>query len=71
MAAVTLDTVRSSECLLFECVAGSRAYGTDLPESDLDLRGVFIVPRAVLFGLGQVDQVSDEILAVCRDRQWC
>lgn len=60
MAAVTLDTVRSPECLLFECVAGSRAYGTDTPESDLDLRGIFVMPRASFFGLDRVEQVSDD-----------
>lgn len=56
---ITLDTARSPECLLFECVTGSRAYGTDTPESDLDLRGVFIQPRTRFFGLSGVDQVSD------------
>ena len=59
MAAVTLDTCRSPGCLLFECVTGSRAYGTDTPESDLDLRGIFVSPREVFFGLRQVEQVSD------------
>ncbi|MCB1091883.1 MAG: nucleotidyltransferase domain-containing protein, partial [Verrucomicrobiae bacterium] len=50
----------SPECLLLECVTGSRAYGTDTPESDLDLRGVFVTPRRAFFGLGSPDQVSDE-----------
>ena len=57
---ITLATARSPECCLFECVTGSRAYGTDTPESDLDLRGVFILPREAFFGLGAVDQVSDD-----------
>lgn len=46
--------------LIFEVVAGSRAYGTDTPESDLDLRGVFMLPRSDFLGLATpVPQVSD------------
>lgn len=32
---------------IFDCVAGSRAYGLDTPESDTDLRGVFLVPESI------------------------
>jgi predicted nucleotidyltransferase len=32
--------------LLFECVSGSRAYGTATADSDEDLRGVFALPAA-------------------------
>lgn len=60
MRTLTLETARSPECLLFECVTGSRAYGTDTPSSDTDLRGVFVSPRDCFFGLQQVDQLSDE-----------
>lgn len=56
---IDLTTARSPECLLFECVTGSRAYGTETPESDNDLRGVFIAPRRAFFGLDTPEQVSD------------
>ncbi|MBL8301108.1 MAG: nucleotidyltransferase domain-containing protein [Rhodanobacteraceae bacterium] len=36
----------SSERILFECVAGSRAYGTASADSDEDIRGIFALPRA-------------------------
>lgn len=58
--ALSLRQVRSPDLLLFECVTGSRAHGTDTPESDVDLRGVFISPRSLFFGSGAPDQVSDE-----------
>ena len=29
--------------ILFEAISGSRAYGTSLPTSDTDIRGVFII----------------------------
>ncbi|MEM7600870.1 MAG: nucleotidyltransferase domain-containing protein [Verrucomicrobiota bacterium] len=54
-----LEQARTPECLLFECVTGSRAYGTDTPESDTDLRGVFVMPRSQFFGLGRIEQISD------------
>ena len=56
----SLDRVRQPDLLLFESVAGSRAYGTDLAGSDEDLRGVFVAPQAFVLGLDQIDQVSDE-----------
>src|SRR5579859_4931037 len=34
----------SRECVLFTCLAGSRAYGTHTHESDEDIRGVYAVP---------------------------
>jgi len=56
---MTLEEARDSRALLFECVAGSRAYGTSHANSDTDLRGVFVMPRPILFGLSSVEQVSD------------
>lgn len=38
---------------IFLTLAGSKAYGTDSPESDTDVRGVCIVPdRSYYFGIG-------------------
>ncbi|MAS96389.1 MAG: nucleotidyltransferase [Verrucomicrobiales bacterium] len=60
MTSLTLAEARSEECLLFECITGSRAYGTNTPESDTDLRGVFVMPRRQFYGTGRIEQVSDE-----------
>lgn len=56
----TLQRVRQPDQLIFECVAGSKAYGTDLAGSDEDLRGVFIAPPSFIAGLDHIEQVSDE-----------
>lgn len=56
----TLDRVRQPDLLLFDAVAGSKAYGTDLPGSDEDRRGVFVAPTSFIFGLDTIEQVSDE-----------
>ena len=62
MPPFTLNYARDPAQCLFECVTGSRAYGTDTPESDTDIRGIFVLPRERLFGLprSQVEQVSDD-----------
>jgi uncharacterized protein len=50
-----------SRTILFECLAGSRAYGTNTEASDEDIRGVFAVPVAEYLSLQRApDQVSDE-----------
>jgi len=46
---------------IFEVVAGSHAYGTSTPESDRDLRGIFVMPPEHFLSLhNPVQQVSDE-----------
>ncbi len=47
--------------ILFECIAGSRAYGTANANSDQEARGIFAVPAREYLNLARpVDQVSDE-----------
>ena len=56
----TLERVRKPDLLLFDAVAGSHAYGTAGAGSDQDRRGVFVAPRAFVFGLNRLEQVADE-----------
>ena len=39
---MTIADLRQQNLILFEAVSGSRAYGTNLPHSDTDLKGVFM-----------------------------
>jgi hypothetical protein len=57
---MTIADLRRQNLILFEAVIGSRAYGTDLPHSDTDLKGVFILPKTDFFGLDYVPQVANE-----------
>ncbi len=57
---MTIADIKKENCLLFECISGSRAYGTDLPSSDTDIKGVFVLPQKQFYGLDYVEQVSSE-----------
>lgn len=48
------------EYLLLECISGSKAYNLQLPTSDTDVKGVFILPPSELYGMTYTPQVSNE-----------
>ena len=56
---MTIKDLKEQGLILFEAISGSRAYGTSLPTSDTDIRGVFIMPEDGILGNGYVEQVSD------------
>lgn len=64
--------------VLMRCVSGSHAYGMDTPESDIDIRGVFVPERVYLLGctkhVEQVEAKPDTVMyalqkymALCRN----
>jgi hypothetical protein len=57
---MTLEELQNSGYILFESVSGSRAYGLHTPASDLDLRGVFVLPKEKYYGLDYISQVNNE-----------
>lgn len=59
---LTLNDLREQGLILFETLSGSHAYGTALPTSDRDIRGVFILPEERILGLGVMyrEQVNDD-----------
>ena len=56
----TLSKIREPQYLLLEAISGSHAYGTQTPDSDLDLKGVFVAPDSFHAGMEEVTQVADE-----------
>jgi len=61
MRKYTIDILKKENLIIFEAIMGSRAYGTSLPTSDTDIRGVFIQPEEDILGFGYVDQVADKL----------
>ena len=51
-----MDTKETQQYLILKCYGGSIAYGTNTPESDVDVRGIFIPPKDYWLGLKRVDQ---------------
>lgn len=51
-------TVNLATDMILLCRAGSRVYGTNTDESDLDVKGVLIPPKQYLLGLQKFDQMA-------------
>ncbi|MEL6970575.1 MAG: nucleotidyltransferase domain-containing protein [Bacteroidota bacterium] len=56
---MTITDLKAQNLILFECISGSKAYGLDLPHSDTDIKGVFIIPEDHLYGSRYVAQVAN------------
>ena len=56
----TIQELRDRKLIIFEAISGSNAYGTNTPESDTDIRGVFVQPLQDVLQYGFIEQVSDE-----------
>lgn len=42
---MTVNEIKEKNLIVMECIAGSHLYGTNTPESDVDIRGIFMVPN--------------------------
>lgn len=55
----TIEELKNSGSIIFECISGSKAYGLATPTSDTDIRGVFILPKEQFYALEYVSQIND------------
>lgn len=56
---LTIKDLHQQDLLLFEAISGSHAYGLSLPTSDVDIKGVYVLPKHQFYGLDYVPQVND------------
>jgi hypothetical protein len=56
---MTISDLKNSDLIILECISGSKAYGLDTPESDTDIKGVFLLARNEFYGLDYTPQVSN------------
>ena len=46
---------------IFEVLSGSHAHGTNTPASDLDIKGIFMLPPEVFLSLNKIsEETSDD-----------
>jgi hypothetical protein len=57
---LTLEELKTSGHIIFECIGGSRAYGLETETSDTDIRGVFILPKSQFYSLDYIGQINNE-----------
>ena len=57
---MTIELLHEQKLVVFECISGSRSYGLDLPGSDTDIKGIYILPKTQYYGLEYVEQISNE-----------
>ncbi|KAB2879736.1 nucleotidyltransferase [bacterium] len=53
------DTFIPDSNVVLHAISGSRAYGLSTPQSDTDIKGVFILPKKEFYGLEYVEQVNN------------
>ncbi len=56
----TIEELKASGNIIFECISGSRAYGLATASSDTDIRGVFILPKEMYYSLEYVGQINND-----------
>ncbi len=54
-----LEYIRKNNLIIFDVIYGSNAYGTNRPDSDIDKRGVYVMPDSLLFSIESVEGYKD------------
>ncbi len=62
---MTPAELKSKNCLLLESISGSHAYGTNIHSSDIDIKGVYILPPDDFFRIEYPEQINDDGNNVC------
>jgi predicted nucleotidyltransferase len=55
-----LQDLKDNNLIILECISGSRAYGLETKDSDTDIKGVFVLPKEIYYGLDYITQISNE-----------
>jgi hypothetical protein len=55
----TLEYIKKNDLILFDCIGGSHAYGTNIETSDVDTRGVYIAELNDVLSNNYPDQIND------------
>jgi hypothetical protein len=56
---MNIDDLKNHNLIILECISGSRAYGLETKDSDTDIKGIFVLPKADFYGMDYIPQVSN------------
>ncbi len=56
---MTIDELKEKNLIILECLSGSRAYGLHTPQSDTDIKGVFILPQEQYYSWKYIPQINN------------
>jgi predicted nucleotidyltransferase len=51
--------LKENNLILFEAICGSQAYGTATPESDIDRKFIYVLPKEDIYGLNYIQQIDE------------
>lgn len=57
---MTIKDIKERDCLLLECISGSRAYGLNTETSDTDIKGIYYMPKELFYAGAYIPQISNE-----------
>lgn len=57
---MNIEQLKKSNWIIYECIVGSIAYGTNKEGSDVDIRGVYIQPTEEILANNYIPQISDD-----------
>ena len=58
---MNVEQLLNTDMIMFDCIAGSHAYDTNIATSDVDKRGIYLHPDSAYLSLDQpLNQISDK-----------
>lgn len=61
-----MDEYELMQCVIYRCIVGSRAYGLEVDESDVDRRGIYLPPADMHWSLyGVPEQLENDEAQAC------
>ena len=57
---MTVEQLKKSGWIIHECIVGSHLYGTNKEGSDIDIKGVFVLPTDMVLSGNYIEQISDD-----------
>lgn len=61
---MTIQDLKTNNLILFEVISGSQAFGLTTEPHEMDIQGVYYIPKEDFFGLNHISQISNEINTV-------